>query len=173
MTLQFEDHVRALMATGATAHPDLKRAVNTLCSVRRKTKGRITLLARDAHKTDKGLQRETRKRKAKEKHAAQVRKQARSAALRDKAEQTATNSLCQDLNELNIQLKARGNQKNSRVSYLKDQVYARIAGEHPRQYPALGPEWRKAGGKIRLSASTSNQSDEDYLTKLVAAMIYD
>lgn len=160
-----------LAGIALTAHPDLKRAVNTLCSVRRKTKGRITLLARDAHKTDKGLQRETRKRKAKEKHDAQVRKQARSAASRDKAEQTATNSLCKDLNELNIQLKARGNQKNSRLSYLKDQVYARIAGEHPRHYPALGLEWRKAGGKIRLSASSSHQSDEDYLTKLVAAMI--
>jgi hypothetical protein len=68
-------------------------------------------------------------------------------------------------------LKARGNQKNSRVSYLKDQVYARIGGEHPRHYPALGLEWRKAGGKIRLSASSTHQSDEDYLTKLVAAMI--
>ena len=68
-------------------------------------------------------------------------------------------------------MKARGNQKNSRVTYLKDQVYARIAGEHPRLYPALGSEWRKAGGKIRVSASSPHQSDEDYLTKLVAAMI--
>jgi hypothetical protein len=50
-------------------------------------------------------------------------------------------------------------------------VYARIAGEHPRLYPALGIEWRKAGGKIRVSVSSTNQSDEDYLTKLVAAMI--
>jgi hypothetical protein len=30
---------------------------------------------------------------------------------------------------------------------------------------------RKYGGKIRLSASSHQQSDEDYLTKLVAAMI--
>jgi hypothetical protein len=160
-----------LAGIALTAHPDLKRAINILCSVRRRTKGRITLLARDAHKTDKHLQIATRKRKAKEKYAAQVKKQARTAASRDKAEQTATNSLCKDLHELNIQLKARGNQKNSRVSYLKDQVYARIAGEHPRLYPALGLEWRKAGGKICLSASSSHQSDEDYLTKLVAAMI--
>ena len=160
-----------LAGIAITAHPDLKRAVNVLCSVRRKTKGRITLLAREAHKADKEFQIATRKLKAKDKYAAQVQKQARTAASRDKAEQTASNSLCKDLHDLNIQLKARGNQKNSRVSYLKDQVYARIAGEHPRLYPALGSEWRKAGGKIRVSASSTDQSDEDYLTKLVAAMI--
>jgi hypothetical protein len=64
-----------------TAHPDLKRAVNVLCSVRRKTKGRITLLAREAHKTDKELQIATRNlkqkinmpRKFKSKHALQPR----------------------------------------------------------------------------------------------------
>ncbi len=50
-------------------------------------------------------------------------------------------------------------------------MYVRIAGEQPRIYPALGMEWRKAGGKIRVSAASTKQSDEDYLTKLVAAMI--
>jgi hypothetical protein len=160
-----------LAGIALTAHPELKRAVNVLCSVRRKTKGRITLLAREGHKTDKELQIATRKLKAKQKHDVQVQKQARTAASRDKAEQTASNSLCKDLQDLKNELKARENQKNSRLSYLKDQVYARIAGEHPRLYPALGLEWRKAGGKIRLSSASTQQSDEDYLTKLVAAMI--
>ena len=50
-------------------------------------------------------------------------------------------------------------------------MYARIAGEHPRLYPGLGDQWRKVGGKIRISAPTKDQSDEDYLVKLVAAMI--
>jgi hypothetical protein len=100
-----------LAGIGLTAHPNLKRAINILCSVRRRTKGRITLLARDAHKTDKDLQIATRKCKAKEKYATQVKKQARTAASQDKAEQTATTSLCNDLHELNIQLKARGIRK--------------------------------------------------------------
>jgi hypothetical protein len=63
------------------------------------------------------------------------------------------------------------NQKNSRISFLKDQVYARIAEEHPRLYPGLGKEWQKVGGKIRISAPSMDQNDEDYFTKLVAAMI--
>jgi hypothetical protein len=50
-------------------------------------------------------------------------------------------------------------------------VYARIAGEKPRLYPGLGPEWRKIGGKIRVSSKDKHQSNEDYLTKLVTAML--
>jgi hypothetical protein len=38
-------------------------------------------------------------------------------------------------------------------------------------YPGLGPEWRKVGGKIRISAPSKDQTHEDYLLKLVAAMI--
>ena len=40
-------------------------------------------------------------------------------------------------------------------------------------YPSLGEEWRKLGGKIRVSAPSKNQTDEDYLTKLVTAMVRD
>ena len=50
-------------------------------------------------------------------------------------------------------------------------MYARIAGDHPRLYPSLGKEWRKLGGKIRISSNSKFQSDEDYLALLVAAMI--
>ena len=54
-----------LAGIAITAHPDLKRAVNKLCSVRRKSIGRVTALAREAHKQDKAVQVANRKRKAK------------------------------------------------------------------------------------------------------------
>lgn len=160
-----------LAGIALTAHPKLKNAVSKLCSVRRKSSGVITKMARIAHKSDKAAQVTIRRQKATEKYDAQVKKQARTAASRDKAEQTAVNNLCTDLHELILQLKSRKHNKESRITFLKDQVYARIAGEHPRLYPGLGPEWRKVGGKIRISAPSKNQTDEDYLQKLVAGMI--
>ena len=131
----------------------------------------MTYLVREAHKVDRVAQVANRKRKATEKHEAQIRKQARTAASRDKAEETATTSLVRDLTQLNLQLKARCNNKESRVTLLKDQIYARIGGECPRLYPGLGDEWRKQGGKIRISAPSKNQTAEDYLMKLLAAMM--
>jgi hypothetical protein len=128
-------------------------------------------MARLAHKSDKAAQVTIRRQKATKKYDAQVKKQARTAASRDKAEKTAVNSLCTDLPDLMLQLKSRNNKKESRISFLKDQVYARIAGEHPRLYPGLGKKWRKVGGKIRISAPSKDQTDEDYLLKLVAGMI--
>jgi hypothetical protein len=164
--------VNARMAGIAlTAHPALKRAVNELCSVRKRTLGRVTGLVREARKLDKVAQVANRKRKATDKHEAQIRKQARTAASRDKAEETATNSLVRDVEDLDVQLKARGNNKDSRVTYLKEEIYARIAGENPRLYPGLGDEWRKQGGKIRISATCKNQTAEDYLSKLLSAML--
>ena len=59
------------------------------------------------------------------------------------------------------------------MTFLKDQVYARISGEHQRQYPNLGSEYRKLGGKLRISSKSKSQSDEDYLMRLVAAMIHE
>ena len=84
---------------------------------------------------------------------------------------TANSDLCNDLVEMSHQLKSRCNSKPARVTFLKEQVYARISCENPRLYPCLGPEWRKLGGKIRVSAQSKDQSDEDYLTLLLAAMI--
>ena len=98
--------VNARMAGIAlTAHPALKRAVNELCSVRKRTLGRVTGLVREARKLDKVAQVANRKRKATDKHEAQIRKQARTAASRDKAEETATNSLVRDVQELDVQLR--------------------------------------------------------------------
>ena len=162
-----------LAGIAITAHIELKRAVNDLCSVRRKSPGVVTTIVRTAFNKDKAAQITNRKKKALSKKDAQIRKQARTAAARDKAEQTASTSLCTNLHQLSLQLKARCNSKESRLTFLKDQVYARIAGEYPRLYPSLGEEWRKLGGKIRVSAPSKNQTDEDYLTKLVTAMVRD
>jgi hypothetical protein len=83
----------------------------------------------------------------------------------------ASSSLCIDLEDLDLQLKARSNSKEARVTFLKEQVYARISGEQQRLYPNLGSEFRKLGGKLRISSKSKSQSDEDYLSLLVAAMI--
>jgi hypothetical protein len=84
-----------------------------------------------------------RKRKAKEQQEAQIKKQARTAGAREKAEETASHSLCTSLTSLDIQLKARNNNKESRIAFLKEQTYARIAGEQPRFFPT----WDRNGGK--------------------------
>jgi hypothetical protein len=154
-----------------TAHPEVKSAVNKLCSVRRKYLGIVTRLQREAYVIDKLAQVTNRKRKTTEKFDANVAKQAKIAANRDKAEETATNSLCTDLHDLKHQLRSRDNSKTARLTFLKEQIYARIAGENPRLYPGLGPEWRKQGGKLRISSNTKSQSDENYLTLLVTAML--
>jgi len=154
-----------------TAHPAIRAAVNKLCSIRKKSLGEVTLIQRVAYVTDKKAQVANRKLKGDEKFKANIARQATIAANRNKAEDTASNSLCTDLLDLQNQLLARCNSKDARLTFLKDQVYARIAGEKPRLYPGLGQEWRKIGGKIRVSAKDKHQSNEDYLTKLVTAML--
>ncbi len=74
------------------------------------------------------------------------------------AKQAASNSLCTSVTALDLQLKARSNNKESRLVFLKEQIYARIAGEQPRLYINLGKEWRKAGGKIRMSPASKDQT---------------
>jgi hypothetical protein len=135
--------------------------------------GAVTVLQREAYFTDKMTQMSNRKRKADENFLVNVQRQATIAASRNKAEDTATNSLCTDLHDLKNQLIARGSSKDARLTFLKEQVYARIAGEKPRLYTGLGTEWRKMGGKIRVSSNNKDQSNEDYLTKLVTAMLHE
>ena len=160
-----------LAGIALTAHPALRKAVNILCSVRRKSVGAVTRICRDAHALDTIAHIANRKQKAKAKYDALVKQQATKAAKRDKAEMIASSGLCIELSELELQLKSRSNSKESRLTFLKDQVYARISGEHQRLYPNLGPEYRKLGGKLRISSKCKTQSDEDYLMLLVAAMI--
>ena len=166
-----DEHQYRLAGIALTAHPELRTAVNTICSVRRKTIGTVTTLYRDSQKADAVAQVSHRKEKAIAKYQALIKQQATKAANRDKAEMTATSELCLDVNALDLQLKARCNSKQARVTFLKEQVYARIAGENPRLYPGLGFEWRKQGGKLRISSNSKSQSDEDYLSLMVAAMI--
>ncbi len=111
-----------LAGIALTAHPALKSAVNTLCSVRRKTVGVVTLQVRAAQNMDKEAQVMHRKQSAKNKYNALIKQQATKAAKRDKAEMTAEWNLCLDLKELAIQLKSRCNSKESRPTFLKDQV---------------------------------------------------
>ncbi len=131
----------------------------------------MTIIQRKAYRTDKKVQVVNHKRKAKEKFEENVAKQARIAGSRNMAEGTATNSLFTDLQELEHQLESRQNSKGTRLIYLKEQIYARVAGEHQRLYSGLGQEWRKRGGKLRVSSNNKFQSDEDYLTQLVIAML--
>jgi hypothetical protein len=56
-----------------TAHPELKRAVNVVCSVRRKTIGAVTRIVREAQILDSEEQKETRKRRAREKYEKKLR----------------------------------------------------------------------------------------------------
>jgi hypothetical protein len=160
-----------LVGIALTASPALRKAVNVVCSVRRKSIGSVTRLCREVHKVDAVAQITHRKEKAVSKYKALIKQQATKAANRDKAEMAATSNLCIDEMQLDLQLKARCNSKKARETFLKEQVYVRIAGEHPRLYTSLGKEWRKLGGKLRISSNSKFQSDEDYLSKLVAAMI--
>jgi hypothetical protein len=118
-----------LAGIALTAHPALKSAVNTICSVRRKTVGVVTLQVRAAQNMDKKAQVKHRKTSAKLKYAALIKQQATKAAKRDKAEMTAQSNLCLDLKELAIQLKSRCNSKESRITFLKEQVY-----RHPNPF---------------------------------------
>jgi hypothetical protein len=160
-----------LAGIALTASTALRKAVNDVCSVRRKSIGSVTRLCREAHKMDTTAQVTHRKEKAVTKYKALIKQQATKAANRDKAETTVNTNLCIDVLQLELQLKARCNSKKARETFLKEQVYARIAGEHPHLYPSLGKEWRKLGGKLRISFNSKFQSDEDYLSLLVAAMI--
>ncbi len=86
-----------LAGMALTANPAIKAAVNTLCSVRRKSIGAVTKLCREAHKVDNAAQVSHRKAKAILKYNALIKQQATKAAKRDKAEMTATSNFCLDL----------------------------------------------------------------------------
>jgi hypothetical protein len=134
------------------ATPALRNAVKVVCSVRRKSIGSVTRLCREAHKVDAVAQVTHRKEKAVSKYKALIKQQATKAANRDKAEMTATSNLCMDEMQLDLQLKARCNSKKARETFLKEQAYARIAGEHPRLYPSLA--WQ---GMEEIRRQTSNK----------------
>jgi hypothetical protein len=100
-----------------------------------------------------------------------VRKKAKQAAKRDHAETILSTSLVTSIPDLEIQLRARLNSSAARISYLKDQFHARISGENPRVYPAIGPEYRSKFGKLKLTPCDAKQNKEEYLVALLKAMI--
>ena len=153
-----------------TAHPHLKRAVNAVCSVRRKNIGEVTLMVRAAQNEDKVEQIATRKRKAAEKHANNLRLKACKAAKVDEAEHTAAHDLVLCVNELEEQLSARENNKQSRITFLKKQFDARVLGDLKRTYDSIGLEYRKRGGGLR-KCPENKKEELPYLTKLVKMMI--
>ncbi len=74
----------------------------------------------------------TRKRKAEERTAFNMRKKAKQAAVRDHAETILSSSLVTSLAELEIQLQARCSVSTARCAFLRDQFHARVSGESPR-----------------------------------------
>ena len=153
-----------------TAHPILKRAVNLVCSVRRKTVGTVTQIIRQAQNDDKSEQIETRKRKAIETYEARIRAKATKAARVDKAEHIAAHHLTLSIQNLEDELEARGNSKQSRINFLKEQFDARVNGEVPRSYSTIGSAYRKRGGGLRKCPEDKKQ-EEVYLYELLKLMI--
>jgi hypothetical protein len=153
-----------------TAHKNLKRAVNAVCSVRREKIGVVARLVRTAQDQDKVEQVETRKRKAVDKHANSLRLKAAKAAKVDKAEHTAAHELILSVRNLEDQLAARQNNKQSQTTFLKNQFDARILGDLQQTHNSIGNEFRKRDGGIRKYPE--NKKDElAYLTKVVKLMI--
>jgi hypothetical protein len=153
-----------------TAHPSLKRAVNAVCSVKRKTVRSVTRIVREAQVADKVEQVQTRKRKAEDKYTASLRRKAVKAAKVDQAEHTAAHNLVVSGRELDEQLEARQSNKQSQITFLKNQFDARVEGDLKRTYTTLGEEYRKRGGALRKGPA--DKKDElGYLIKLVKLMI--
>ena len=163
------NHIREA-GIALTVHPKLKRAVNTVCSVRRKKTGAVTVMVRLAQYEDKEEQVATRKRKAAEKHQNNIRLKAVKAARTDKAEHTATHHLVVSNRDLENELAARQNNKQSQITFLKDQFNARINGDVKRTYTTIGSEYRKRGGGLRISAEDPKQQ-MSYLITVIKLMI--
>ena len=153
-----------------TAHPDLKVAVNTVCSVRRKKTGVVTVLVRQGQVEDKEEQNSTRKRKAEEKYQNNLRLKAVKAARTDKAEHTATHNLVVSNLDLENELAARRNSKQSQITFLKDQFNARVNGDVKRTYNTIGSEFRKRGGGLKITAENPKEQ-MTYLIKVIKLMI--
>ena len=153
-----------------TAHPNLKRAVNAVCSVRRRKVGVVTLIVRTAQDEDKVEQVETRKRKASAKYKESLRLKAVKAARVDHAEHTATHELVISERELDEQLSARQSNKQSKITFLKNQFDARVVGGLNRTYDTIGDEYRKQGGRLR-KGPPDKKDELDYLTTLLKLMI--
>jgi hypothetical protein len=153
-----------------TAHPDLKRAVSVVCSVRRKLIGSVTIIVRAAQVSDSKEQKATRKLRAREKHLHLLHLKATRAVRIDMAEHTAKNNLVVCPRDLLDELKGRNSNKQSQIAFLKEQLNARVVGDLKRTYTTIGCRFRKRGGGIRM-CPVDKKHELDYLTELVTLMI--
>jgi hypothetical protein len=112
----------------------------------------------------------TRKRKAEEKDTNNIRLKSIKAAKLDKAEHTAAHDLVANSRELEIQLAARLNSKQSQLTFLKEQFNARVNSDFKRTYTTIGNAYRKRGGGLRISSEDPKQQ-LSYLTDLLKLMI--
>jgi hypothetical protein len=154
-----------------TAHPCLQIAIGALCSVRRKTPGKITVFIRASHGNDKAEAVRARKRKARQKYDNNVRKKAKRAELRDYAEELCATSLVTTERALQNQLHAHGSHIQGKMKFLREQFHARVSGSITREYPSIGKEFRTKYGKLKLTSSCKTQCKLEYLTNLIKAMI--
>ncbi len=125
--------------------------------MRRKNTGTVTKLVRVAQIEDKEEQVATRKRKAEEKDTNNIRLKSIKAAKLDKAEHTAAHDLVLNSLELEIQLAARLNSKQSQLIFLKEQFNARVNSDLKWTYTAIGNAYRKRGGGLRISSEDPKQ----------------
>jgi hypothetical protein len=112
----------------------------------------------------------TRKLRAREKHLHLLHLKATRAMRIDMAEHTAANNLVVTTRNLLDELNARNSNKQSKISFLKEQVNARVVGDLKHVYSTIGSRFRKRGGGFRMCPVDKKQELE-YLTELVTQMI--
>jgi hypothetical protein len=88
----------------------------------------------------------------------------------DMAQHTAANNLVVTTRNLLDELNGRNSNKQSQISFLKEQLNARVVGDLKRVYSTIGSRFRKRGGGFRMCPVDKKQELE-YLTELVTLMI--
>jgi hypothetical protein len=102
----------------------------------------------------------TRKRKANEKYLKNLRLKASKALKADKAEHTAAHNLVISIQNLEDELQARMTNRQSQITFLKEQFDARVVGELSYNVPTT-PLDRPSGSGVAVCASvlqTKNKS---------------
>ncbi len=100
----------------------------------------------------------TRKRKAADKYTESLRLKAVKAAKVDHAEHTAAHDLVLCERELDEQLAARQSNKQSQITFLKNQFDACVVRDLKRTYSSIGAEYRKRGGALRKGPADKKTS---------------
>ena len=86
------------------------------------------------------------------------------------AEHTAANNLVVTTRHLIDELEGRSSNKQSQITFLKEQLNARVVGDLKRTYSTIGNRFRKRGGGFRM-CPVDKKNELDYLTELVTLMI--